>query len=111
MSHVFRQEVQLYRKLQGKYEPDVPTGVTVVVTAHTGNNVQCQDMAGRARCINAQQREWEHVQFKELAAGGFTLKSMRTSPGCTLHVHLGMLHSQCNRQAVSFARESSLAQL
>ena len=56
----------------------VQTGVTLCLAAHTGNNVQCADGAGKARCDNPNRLLWEHMRLKQVSAQHFVLTSMRT---------------------------------
>ena len=43
----------------------LPCGMPVVLTAHTGKNMQCVvEEGGRARCANANRGEWEKIVLK-----------------------------------------------
>ena len=78
-----------------------PTGVRLVLTAHTGNNLQCvRERGGHAQCANKNKGAWEILQLKQLGSGRG-------------HYVLTSLHNGCNLQcrpdgAVSFANKNEL---
>ena len=78
-----------------------PTGVRLVLTAHTGNNLQCvRERGGHAQCANKNKGAWEILQLKQLGSGRG-------------HYVLASLHNGCNLQcrpdgAVSFANKNEL---
>jgi hypothetical protein len=86
---------------RGMAETGAPTGVRLVLSARTGNNIQCvRERGGRAQCANKNKGAWEMLQLKQLVGGRG-------------HYVLTSLHNGCNLQcrpdgAVSFANKNEL---
>ena len=56
----------------------VTCDVAVVLAAHTGNNLRCQDNAGNVRCVNRNRRALDRqVRLKHLGGGAYVITSLR----------------------------------